>query len=41
MIEAVEELAADKGYHSSDAVRDLSDASIHSYVSERKRGYRR
>ena len=38
--DAIEEVVADKGYHSNDVVLGLSDAEIRSYVSEPKRGRR-
>jgi transposase len=37
----LEEVVADKGYHSSETVTDLGEAGIRSYISEPKRGRRR
>jgi transposase len=39
--EIVQEVVADKGYHSNDTVRDLGEMEIRSYVSEPKRKGRR
>ena len=35
------ELVTDKGYHSREAVRQLAEAGIHSYISEPERGRQR
>ena len=37
----VEELVADKGYHSNDTCRDLTEAELRSYISEPDRGRRK
>ena len=37
----VQEVVADKGYHSNDVVRDLAQLEVRSYVSEPDRGRRR
>ena len=37
----IEEVVADKGYHSNDVVSDLTDADIRTYMSEPDRGRRR
>ena len=37
----VEEVVLDKGYHSNDTCRDLSEAEIRSYISEPDRGPRK
>ena len=39
--ETVQEVVADKGYHSNDTMRDLKEMEIRSYVSEPKRKGRR
>ena len=37
----IEEVVADKGYHSNDVVTDLSELGMRSYISEPERGRRR
>lgn len=39
--QAAQELVADKGYHSNDVLRDLTELEVRSYVSEPARGRRR
>jgi transposase len=38
--ESVEEVVADKGYHSNEAVRDLRELKVRSYIAEPERGPR-
>ncbi len=38
--EAVQEVVADKGYHSNDTAADLAEAGVRSYLSEPERGRR-
>jgi transposase len=40
-VQAAQELVADKGYHSNDVLRDMSELEIRTYVSEPDRGRRR
>jgi len=40
-VQPVQELVADKGYHSNDALRDMGELEIRTYVSEPERGRRR
>ena len=37
----VQEVVADKGYHSNEVVRTLAEARIRSYISEPERGARK
>ena len=39
--EGIEEVVTDKGYHSSDVVRDMAQIEIRTYVSEPARGARK
>ena len=40
-VQPAKELIADKGYHSNDALRDMGELEIRTYVSEPERGRRR
>lgn len=40
LAEQIEEVVADKGYHSNDVMRDLEASGIRSYIAEPKRGRR-
>ena len=40
-MQPMQELVADKGYHSNDALRDMGELEIRTYVSEPERGRRR